>query len=149
MIRLLLVGALLSPACIDAYEPDVGEPLAVTCFDEDSDPDTPTSFSSDVLPSFEADGVDCTLCHTAGGANPIGLEVAGLDLGSYNSLRAGGKTSGSNIVIPGRPCESILLQKVGSAPPFGARMPLNGPPYLSRTSWLLLHDWIAEGAENN
>ena len=48
--------------------------------------------------------------------------------------------SGSNIVVPGRPCESVLLQKVGSAAPFGGRMPLNGPPFLNDDERQLIHD---------
>jgi hypothetical protein len=38
---------------------------------------------------------------------------------------------------------------VGEAPPFGARMPLNGPPFLDERDRQLLADWIAEGADDN
>ena len=72
----------------------------------------------------------CPKCHTPGGATPQGLSVGGLDLESFETLRAGGVRSGAEIVVPGQPCTSVLLQKVGAGPPFGARMPLDGPPYL-------------------
>ena len=32
---------------------------------------------------------------------------------------------------------------------FGARMPLDGPPYLSLTDLQLISDWIVEGAHDN
>jgi hypothetical protein len=34
-------------------------------------------------------------------------------------------------------------------PPFGSRMPYNGPPFYSPEDRAVLRDWIAEGARNN
>ena len=53
------------------------------------------------------------------------------------------------IVVAGKPCDSSLLHKLGPAPPYGARMPYNGPPYYSLDDLGLLRDWIAEGAHDN
>jgi len=53
------------------------------------------------------------------------------------------------IVVPGQPCASILYLKVDEAPPFGARMPLDGPPFWTEDEIQRLHDWIAEGAGDN
>jgi hypothetical protein len=39
-----------------------------------------------------------------------------------------------------------LLQKIAEGPPFGSRMPLDGPPYLDEERQAVLADWIAEGA---
>ena len=36
-----------------------------------------------------------------------------------------------------------------AAPPFGARMPRNGPPYLPASDVALITDWIIEGAHDN
>jgi hypothetical protein len=41
------------------------------------------------------------------------------------------------------------VQKLESTPPFGSRMPLDGPPYLEDAEVLLIRDWIAEGALDN
>jgi len=38
---------------------------------------------------------------------------------------------------------------MSSAPPFGSRMPSNGPPYFSPGERALIADWIAEGANDN
>jgi hypothetical protein len=38
------------------------------------------------------------------------------------------------------------VQKISAAPPFGARMPLDGPPFLSASQIQVISDWIAEGA---
>jgi hypothetical protein len=53
------------------------------------------------------------------------------------------------IIVPGQPCESVLLQKVGEGPPYGARMPLNGPTYLEDEDLEVISDWIFEGARDN
>ena len=44
---------------------------------------------------------------------------------------------------------SILVQKIGSAPPFGQRMPRNGPPYLTDGQILVIKRWIENGAPRN
>ena len=46
------------------------------------------------------------------------------------------------------PCESILLQKLGSRLPLAFACRRFGP-YLTRTERALIHDWIAEGARDN
>lgn len=137
-----MVIALLCGGCLDNLGPDTGPPLRAACVDEDSDPATPVLFAADVKPAFVA----CTRCHTPGGATPIGLQIGGLDLSSYASLRAGGVQSAAEIVVAGEPCSSVLIQKLGAGPPFGSRMPLDGPPYLDARTMLLVADWIAEGA---
>ncbi len=138
---------LLLAGCLDAVAPDVGPPLRPICDNVDSDPASTVSFETDLRAGlFE---VHCTRCHTPGGDTPIGLDVGGLDLTSYETLRRGGVQSGEDIARPGDPCGSLLLQKVGAAAPFGARMPLDGPPYLGAREQRLIADWIAEGAVAN
>jgi len=136
---LLLVG------CLGAVEPDVGPVIAGQCSSDDSDPDVDVFFSSDVHPILQR---GCS-CHDPGDMNAVGFELAGLSFASYRSLLEGGAVSGSDIVRPGAPCDSIIVQKVGDAPPYGSRMPLNGPPFLSDQEIQQLHDWIAEGAHDN
>ena len=147
VVALLLAGCL---DAVDALDPDVGQPIAPRCVNQDSDPDDTVSFSRDVLPIFrvEAGPVGCA-CHQPTDPNPIGLEQTGLNLGSYDSLRAGGQNSGAQIILDGLPCDSILWQKISPGPPFGARMPFNGPPFLSDDDRRLIADWIAEGARDN
>lgn len=159
-MKLQLVGlCLLVIACDpDRFTPDVGPPLQELCLDEDSDEEVDVSFSNDIaalifaLPAEDDDeigGFGCDKCHRSNGETPLGLEVGGLDLATYSSLRSGGLVSGSSVVVPGRPCDSVLLQKIKSGVPFGARMPLDGPPYVDEATVALLHDWIAEGARDN
>lgn len=142
--------ALLLAGCLDALDPQVGAPLVDRCVNQDSDPRNDVSFSRDILPIFkkEAGPVGCT-CHQPTDPNPLGFEQTGLDLSSYTGLRAGGSNSMAAIVIPGQPCESILWQKISAGPPFGARMPFSGPPFLSDAQRRLIADWIAEGAHAN
>jgi hypothetical protein len=142
-------GLAVTLACTGPFEPDVGPPLRAACTDEDSNPDEDVSFRDDIVPRvLRASATDCSKCHTPDGATPIGIEVGGLDLSTYASLRRGGINSGSDIVVAGQPCDSILWQKL-VAPPFGARMPLDGPPFGGDDVLELLRDWIAEGARDN
>jgi hypothetical protein len=140
------------------YEPDIGPlqsappdagassgdgattPIIGTC--GDSDPTTPVSFAKHVRPLLNRSPGGCAGCH---GANA----TSGFSIGSYEAMRRGGQASGTRIVIPGKPCDSILVQKLGYAPPFGARMPYNGPPFFGSAELTLVRDWIAEGAQNN
>jgi hypothetical protein len=141
--------AALASGCIFA-EPDVGplleNPDAGTgsagsgkCVDQH--PDVDVSFSRDVRPLLSRSPGGCS-CH---GSNA----TAALSLGSYEGLRRGGAVAGVRIIVAGSPCESVLVQKLGVAPPFGARMPLNGPPYFVPEEIALISDWIAEGAHDN
>lgn len=155
MKRVLVVVALAG--CDISYEPDVGPlqeeisvdagmgssasgPKLARCID--SDPSTNVSFSLQVRPLTTRSPGGCIGCH---GSNT----TSGFSVGSYDSLRRGGLNSGTRIIVPGDPCASILPQKLGVAPPFGARMPYNGPPYFTAAELTLVRDWIAEGAQDN
>ena len=150
-----VAAVVLATGC-EAIEPDVGPPVRDICQNEDSEPDNDVSFSRDIATGIFADpGADCPSCrgcrdcHAPDGSTPLGFEVSGLNLSSFGDLLAGGVVSGGDIVIPGQPCDSVLLQKVSSGPPFGSRMPLDGPPFLDAQQRQLLADWIAEGARDN
>src|SRR6185436_11830191 len=135
MRRALLALALLAACLPDPFDPQVGAQLEESCVDSDSNPDVKVTYSNDVRPLFEE---YCFRCHTPTGSAPIGLEVGKLDLSTYSSLRAGGAVSGSHIIEPGNPCRSALIEKVSEYPSFGARMPLNGPPFLEEEEIQLL-----------
>jgi hypothetical protein len=139
------VWLLVLAGCIDAFDPQVGAPLTQRCVDEDSDPGSDVSYAQ-VHAVFDE---YCFGCHTPDGRSPIGIEVGGLDLSTYDLLRAGGVVSRGDVVVPGRPCESVLIQKIRPSPPFGARMPLNGPPFVTEDELQLLADWVAEGAQRD
>ena len=152
-MRIGLAILLTSVGCldaVDALDPNVGQPLADRCVNQDSDPDDTISFAQDVLPIFkvQAGPVGCA-CHQPTDPNPIGLENTGLNLSTLDGVLAGGINSGSAIIVPSQPCDSILYQKISPGPPFGARMPFNGPPFLSDEQRQLIADWIAEGARDN
>jgi hypothetical protein len=141
---------LAAAACMSEVEPEVGEVRAGVCKPEDHDPEHDVSFEQEVLMLLTRTmgGPGCS-CHLPTSPFRIGLEQSKLDLSSYAGVMSGGQNSSDDHVVPGDPCASILVQKVSSAPPFGARMPSNGPPYLSLAERQLLHDWIAEGAREN
>jgi hypothetical protein len=124
---------------------DVGPPLRPACSAPPADPDRVVRFQTDIRDAIFLRPDLCVRCHTATGETPIGLAVSGLELSSYARLRAGGVQGGMNTVIPGDPCASVLVQKLGPAPPFGARMPLDGP-YLQPAELQTIVDWIAAGA---
>jgi hypothetical protein len=138
------VRALLLLFLVGCTEPEVGAPARVACNGSDSNPAAVIDFGRDVATAILVG--HCDRCHTATGATPIGLSIGGLDLSSATSLRRGGVQGGTEIVVPRDPCASVLVQKISAAPPFGARMPLDGPPFLSASQIQVISDWIAEGA---
>ena len=130
-------------------EPDVGPPLTGTCVNADSDPDVTISFSIDIRPLLNRTPGGCS-CHlpSSAGQGP-GTQISGLNLSTWDSMRAGGVISGARAVVENQPCASLLPQKLSSSPPFGSRMPLNGPPFFTDDELQLVRDWIFEGAQNN
>ncbi len=147
---LVAAVALAATGCDLDYLPDVGEPLAGSCEGADSIPALDVSFARDVRPMFDrARAMAGCSCHTPTNGSPSGIELGGFDMGSIHSIMRGGRSSGPRIVTPGDPCSSVLMHKIGDTPPFGARMPLDGPPYLTAEEIQLVHDWIAEGAQDN
>lgn len=144
LAALALAALVAAPAC--ELEPDVGPPLEARCTGDDTDPDVDVSWSRDIAPIFARSAGGCAFCHDPAMPNALGVQLGGLDLSSYAGTLAGGARSGATIVVPGQPCASVLYQKLLPGPPFGGRMPLNGPPFLSTTELNLIHDWIAEGA---
>jgi hypothetical protein len=142
----LAVAAIASCARL---EPDVGPELAGACSNDTVHPEVTVSFSGQIRPLLNRMPGGCA-CHmpTSAGLGPA-TQIVGLNLSSLTLLRAGGVTSGAQIVVAGEPCSSVIYQKTSDAPPFGSRMPLNGPPYMTPDEHQLLHDWIAEGANDN
>ncbi len=137
-------------AALEDLEPDVGPPLAGSCQGDDSDPDVDVSFALDIRPLLDRPrGEAGCSCHTPTNGSPSGIALGGLDLGSVESLRRGGFHSATDIVVPGDPCASVLMDKIRGTPSFGSRMPLDGPPFLGPEEIQLIHDWIAEGAEDD
>jgi hypothetical protein len=136
------VGPALSVP-LDAGAPDDSSfPAVPGCDNSDSDPATTVSFRNDIRPLMARTPGGCGACH-------LGRITSGLDLSSYASLRRGGINTGTRVVVPGEPCNSVIVQKIGRTPPFGSRMPFNGPPYFTGPEIQLVSDWIAEGAQNN
>lgn len=140
--------AALAAGC-DYFEPDVGSAAVARCVDDDTDPATDVSFSADIVPIIQRGVGGCVPCHDPRSENPVGVTLSGLDLTSRDALIAGGVRTASDIVVPGEPCGSALYLKLLPGPPFGARMPGDGPPYLTEDEQTLFHDWIAEGAGAN
>ena len=144
---ILLVISVAATACVE--EPDVGTPLRAVCDGTDSDPSRAVSYATDIDAAIFHGGPHCVRCHTPGFGTPIGVTLGGLDISSLEQLRHGGVQSGESLIMPGDPCGSVLVQKIGASPPFGARMPLDGPPYVDPAKVQIIKDWIAEGAHAN
>jgi hypothetical protein len=149
-ITLAIVSLAACDPLIEPLDPKVGRAVAPRCANEDSDPLHDVSFANQILPVFKAQAgpVGCR-CHQPTDPNPIGFEQAGLDLSSYAGVLRGGNNSKATIIVQGQPCSSVLWQKISPGPPFGSRMPFNGPPFLTDETRQLIADWIAEGARDD
>ena len=105
------------------------------------------SYKTEVAPIIKK---YCLPCHAEESYNPSKLA-----LDSHALLMKGGEHGAS--VVPGKPGESVLMQKLREEPPFGDRMPLksrrakktDAPKKLSEVETQLLSKWIAQGAKDN
>ncbi|MEA2093584.1 MAG: c-type cytochrome, partial [Pseudomonadota bacterium] len=106
-------------------------------FRSGSDSDQPTSavvsYSTDVMPIFEA---DCIICH--------GI-LGGWDASSYDSVLETGNNA--PVVIPGDAENSLLAQKMVGTQTIGSIMP--PARLLPEHEIQVILDWIAEGALDN
>ena len=112
------------------------------CSDLGTNPDIEGNIDTSGVISYDADiqtifNSNCIGCHPNSGQ---------LNLTSYSGLIAGGEHG--DVVIPGDSESSIIVQKLGSSPPFGDQMP-KGAASLSATKIELITTWIDAGAENN
>ncbi len=141
----LLAGLLLGLGLTGCGEldPAVGvdrDDVAAVCAAGDSDPSTDVSWvevRDTVFRGF------CG-CHTSPGG--LGQTVGGLNLEELDAALAGGFRSQGVAIVPGDPCGSVVVQKTGPTPPFGARMPLNSVSLQPDLRQKII-DWIAEGAQ--
>jgi hypothetical protein len=143
------LGILVLGAC-SQLDPVTG-PAVVACSDVDSDPAHPVSFANDIRPLMDRlpspTGHGCKVCHYSTESSHPCLDVSGLDVATLGALRQGGITTSANIIIPGKPCESALVQKLLGDYYAGLRMPKDGPPFWTQDEIQLVIDWIAEGAQ--
>lgn len=131
-------------------EPEQGT-LRQGCVDADSNPDAPVDFARDIRPLMnrqptDPSGKGCISCHYSTQTAHICLDITGLDMATLGAMRRGGHTTGTSIIVPGKPCESALVQKLQGDYPIGLQMPKDGPPYWTQSQIQLVIDWIAEGA---
>lgn len=138
--------AMIGVGCFgcSSVQPEVGERLEA-CVDADSDATKTVDFKTQIRPIIEA---RCSNCHYYGRGTEEGYREVGFDQGTLGDLRKGGRNTGPNILVPGKPCGSAYVQKIRGTFSTGARMPKNAAP-LSREEIQLIMDWIAEGAAGN
>lgn len=99
------------------------------------------SYSGDVQPIFN---------QTCGGSGcHIQSSQNNVNLSSYSStISSIGTNYGENIVVPGLPDSSPLVDKIEANPELGSRMPLTGG-YLTPEEIQIIRTWISNGAEDN
>jgi hypothetical protein len=163
-VRLFLAGVLLA-GCSD-LDPNIGprriEPPPGDAPDADvsdaAEPDDDVdpgrvNFGRDIRPLMnrpgkgDPSGRGCKSCHYRTEASHNGLDLSALDLTTLGSLRQGGGSSGTRIVVAGKPAESVIVQALLGQYPYAARMPKNGTPYWSDAEIDLVKQWISEGAK--
>lgn len=101
-------------------------------------PPAALTFDAYVGPLFQSKCGSAS-CH---GATP---GQSGFSILSYASVLAGGTNSGGNGIVANDTAASVVFQKLGSAPPFGGRMPQGGP-FLPQSTLDSLAMWILAGA---
>ena len=98
-------------------------------------------YSTQVAPIFAA-SCSGSGCHSPGAQS-------GVRLGSWSQATSSvGQRYGGPIILPGNAAGSPLIDKLGSSPRFGSRMPAGGGS-LTATQIQTIATWINEGALNN
>ena len=147
-MKLVAISAILalSISLVAACDPPVGDlrDTSATSTDEGGILDdgglgeageggvVPVDFGRDIRPLMNRPDVapyGCKRCHYRNGDDPQGLEIGGLDLTTLGSLRLGGVSSKSRIVVAGDPDSSAIVQKLEGIYPRGARMPKDRTPW--------------------
>ena len=145
------VGALSQPAIPD----DAGDVDSDAAPDGEDIPPGGISFARDIRPLMDRGAPPkgdtmtpkgCRPCHYSTQSSHNGIDLGGLDLTTLGSLRKGGGSSGTRIVVPGKPDESIIVQALKGQYPYAPRMPKNGPFWTPEEIQKVV-DWIAEGAK--
>ena len=135
-----LTLACLTPGCVES---GVGVPIP------ESDPGVePKTYAEIQTMIFEP---MCALsCHRAGAA-PKGLSLQANVAHKHLVNVAASEAPHLMRVAPGLPEQSYLVIKVVSSDPRrkGARMPRNGPPWVSRAQIRALRRWITAGAKDD
>ncbi len=101
------------------------------------------SYSQDIQPIFSG---NCT----TSGCHDSGTQESGVDLTSYDAATGSvGNQYGSNIINPGNPGDSPIVDKISNDnPEFGARMPEGGGS-LSPAQIDSIVAWIEDDAPDN
>jgi len=130
-IGLLLAVCLLASAC---QSRKIDNTMIV-------DPGGPVRFAQDIQPIFSS---------SCGGAGcHINEATNGVELTNYEQATSSiGVQYGGDIVVPGDPDASPLVDKIEPDPQFGRRMPLDRSP-LTAQEIALIRTWIEDGARNN
>ena len=134
----LLIALILIGCSSDADNGMITGPVT-----EEPDNQTPTvvSFSMQVQPIFAA-SCGGSGCHVGGSAS-------GVNLASWSATMASnGSQYGGPSVVAGSAAISPLVDKLGSSPRFGSRMPL-GRAALTSSQIASISSWINDGAPNN
>jgi len=118
--------------------------------EDPGDPDPPppeepnrlVSFSEDIQPIFNG---NCT----SSGCHDSGTQESGVDLTSYDAaLSSTGTQYGTEIIDPGNPGNSPIVDKIEADPDFGVRMPKDRSA-LAQSEIDSIRAWIEDGAPNN
>tara|TARA_R100000005_G_C4945013_1_gene167933 strand:+ start:261 stop:635 length:375 start_codon:yes stop_codon:yes gene_type:complete len=107
---------------------------------DDIDPED-VSYSADIQTIFTS-SCGGSGCH-------VGSSINGVNVSSYNAtMNSIGSQYGTEIVVPGNPDDSPLVDKIEANPEIGSRMPL-GRSSLTPTEINQIRAWITGGAEDN
>ena len=113
---------------------------------------TLASIQRDIFNASDSAGrAGCIQCHTNVGRNPSGglNLIDGQSLAALVGVASTGKP-GAIRVVPGKPDESYLIQKLeGRSDIVGQRMPRTGGPYLTAGQISIIRRWIELGAKND
>ena len=122
----------------------------VTLFIHSCSGDSPEEMVGPVEDISFADQVQVIFNQSCGGAGcHVSSSQSGVNLSTYDDvMNSVGEQYNREIVDPGNPDESPLVDKIEPAPEHGQRMPFDRDP-LSEQQIRVIRTWIEEGALDN
>jgi len=149
-LAILAIAAAVVLASCSELTPNDGT-IIPPCVEGDSDPMHTVSFERDIRPLMSdlVPGTKgCKQCHYDDQPSHVGIDAVGLNLTELEYIRKGGVNTKDNILVPGKACDSAIVQKLRGSFHIGARMPRGGP-FWTDAQIQLMADWIVEGAQGD
>lgn len=120
--------------------------VTFSCSDKSTGSDDFNATYSDIYSNVISTRCATSGCHVS--SHPY-LDLSNKELAYTKLINKKNHSNTFDYIEPNEPDNSYLYLKIIGDPGAGARMPKNGPPYLTEDEISTIREWIESGALNN